>query len=347
VKLSGQAIERFLSRPDPSVRAVVVYGGDEGLVRERAAQLGRTVVPDLNDPFQVAVLTADAVASDPAVLADEAAAMSLMGGRRLIRIRDGSDKLAKALTAMLDVPAGDSLTVIEAGDLPARSTLRKLAETAVNAAAVPCYVEDEAGLARTLAGQIADAGKSIDPDAMRLLASCLVGDRMLARGELDKLLLYLGDARTITMDDVAAAVVDTATLGMDDAIRAALDGNFQGLDRCLTRLAGEGTGGVALLRVAQIHFRRLHVTRARIDAGASADRALSQLQPPLFFKAKDAFAADVARWPLPRIQAALDRLVEAETASKRTGANDTLLAADAMLAIARVAAALKSRGGHR
>ena len=85
MKLTGQAIEKFLSRPDPAVRAVVVFGGDEGLVRERAAQLGRTVVPDLNDPFQVTVLTNDAVASDPALLADEACSMSLMGGRRLDR----------------------------------------------------------------------------------------------------------------------------------------------------------------------------------------------------------------------------------------------------------------------
>jgi DNA polymerase-3 subunit delta len=347
MKLQGAAIERFLARPDPAVRAVVVYGGDEGLVRERAARLGKGVVPDLNDPFQVAVLTADAIAADPALLADEASAMSLMGGRRLIRIRDGSDKVARALTALLDAPAGDSLTVIEAGDLTARSSLRKLAESAAAVAALPCYVEDEAGLSRTLAAQISDAGKSIDPDAMRLLASSLVGDRMLARGELDKLLIYMGDERAIDIADVEAAVVDTATLGMDETMRAALDGNFAALDRCLARLAGEGVGGVAILRVTQTYFRRLHVTRARIDAGASLDRALSQLQPPVFYKAKDSFAADVQRWPLPRIQAALDRLVEAEAQSKRTGANDTLLAAESLLAIARAAAGTRARGMGR
>jgi DNA polymerase-3 subunit delta len=304
-------------------------------------------VPDLNDPFQVAVLTADAIGADPALLADEASAMSLMGGRRLIRIRDGSDKVTRALTAMLEAATGDSLTVIEAGDLTARSSLRKLAESAAGAAAMPCYVEDEAGLSRTLAAQISDAGKSIDPDAMRLLASSLVGDRMLARGELDKLLIYMGDARSIDIADVEAAVVDTATLGMDDTLRAALDGNFQALDRCLARLAGEGVGGVAILRVTQTYFRRLHVTRARLDAGTTLDRALSQLQPPVFYKAKDTFAADAQRWPLPRIQAALDRLVEAEAQSKRTGANDALLAADALLAIARAAAGARARGAGR
>lgn len=337
MKLQGAAIERFLAKPDPAVRAAVIFGADEGLVRERAARLGKTVVPDLGDPFQVAVLAADTVAADPALLADEASAMSLMGGRRLIRIRDGSDKVTKALSALLEGPTGDSLTVIEAGDLPSRSSLRKLAEGAATAAALPCYVEDEAGLARTLSARIAEAGKSIDLDALRLLASSLVGDRMLAMGEAEKLLLYMGERKAIGIADVAAAVVDTASLDMDDALRAAMDGNFAALDRCLDRLQGEGVSGIALLRVAQLYFRRLHITRARLDAGASADRAMSLLQPPVFYKARDAFAGDVQRWPLARIQAALDRLVEAEAQSKRTGANDALLAADTLFAIARSA----------
>jgi DNA polymerase-3 subunit delta len=82
MKLQGAAIERFLSRPDPAARAVVLYGGDEGLIRERARRLGRHVVEDLNDPFRVAVLTADAVAADPALLADEASSLSQAGRNR-------------------------------------------------------------------------------------------------------------------------------------------------------------------------------------------------------------------------------------------------------------------------
>jgi DNA polymerase-3 subunit delta len=347
VKVQGSAIDRFLARPDPQMRAVVFYGGDEGLVRERAQLLGRQIVADPNDPFRVTQIAADAVIADPTILADEASALSMMGGRRLIRVRDGSDKMTRALAALLESTSNDSMTVIEAGDLSARSTLRKLAEGAPTAAAIPCYVEEEGPLAQTLAAQIAGAGKSIDRDALRLLASSLVGDRMMARGEIDKLLLYKGADRDITIADVADTVVDTAAIGMDDAIRAAMDADFAGLDRCLTRLAGENSSGVGILRIAQNHLRRLHLTRARIDAGAPFDRALSQLHPPLFYKAKDAFAAAARLWPLGRIQSALDRLVDAEAASKRTGANDFLLAADALLGIARGAAAMKARAPAR
>jgi DNA polymerase-3 subunit delta len=343
MKLQGAAIDRFLASPDAAVRAVVVFGADEGLVRERAARLGRCVVADLNDPFRVALLTSEALAADPALLADEASALSLMGGRRLIRVRDGSDKVTKALTGLLDAPPGDSLTIIEAGDLTTRSTLRKLAESSQAAAALPCYIEDEAGLAKALGAQIAAAGKAIDPDAMRLLATSLVGDRMMARGEVDKLILYMGKERSIAVADVLATVADAATLGMDDAIRAAMAGDFAALDRCLARLAGEGASGVGVLRLTQNHLRRLHLTRARIEAGASVDRAMSLLQPQVFYKAKDSFAAEAQRWTLDRLQAALERLVDAEAKSKRTGADDALLAADALFAIARAAAAAKER----
>jgi DNA polymerase-3 subunit delta len=343
MKLQGAAIERFLAKPDAATRAVVIYGADEGLIRERAMRLGRHVVDDINDPFRVTVIPADALAADPSLLVDEAASLSLMGGRRLIRVRDGSDKITRSVAALLEGPAGDSLTIVEAGELTGRSSLRKLAESAASAVALPCYVEDEAALSRTLAAQISEAKKTIDPDALRLLASSLVGNRMLARGEVDKLLLYIGEKRDIGVADVEAAVSDTATLGLDHALRACLDGDFVALERSLDRLAGEGIAGIAILRVAQTYFRRLHLTRARLDDHVPLERALSQLQPPLFFKAKDAFAADVSRWPLGRLRGALDRLVDAEMRSKRTGADDALLAADALFAVARAAANIKAR----
>ena len=122
MKLQGKAIEGFIARPDPKIRAVLVYGPDAGLVRDRADTLARSVVADLADPFRVAELGAKAVAGDPARLADEMAALSLTGGRRLIRLREADESTAAAFAALFaGAPAGDSLVVAEAGDLGARS----------------------------------------------------------------------------------------------------------------------------------------------------------------------------------------------------------------------------------
>ena len=48
-------IERFLARPEPPIRAAVIYGRDTGVVRDRGLQLARKLVPNLDDPFDVAL----------------------------------------------------------------------------------------------------------------------------------------------------------------------------------------------------------------------------------------------------------------------------------------------------
>ena len=49
-------IERFLAKPE-GVRVVLIYGRDTGVVKDRGAQLASKIVPNLDDPFDVALLT--------------------------------------------------------------------------------------------------------------------------------------------------------------------------------------------------------------------------------------------------------------------------------------------------
>ena len=68
-------MERALDA-NPDVRAVLLYGPDAGLVRERADGLVRGVAGDLGDPFRVTELSPDEIAKEPARLFDEAAAIA-------------------------------------------------------------------------------------------------------------------------------------------------------------------------------------------------------------------------------------------------------------------------------
>lgn len=327
MKLQGRAIETFVRSPDPKIRVALVYGPDTGLVRQRALTIGKTVVQDMDDPFRVAGLTADAVVQDPVLLADEAAAQSLTGGRRLIRIRDAEERLAKALGGYLDAPApGDSLILLEAGELGPRSKLRTLCEQSPVAAALPCYVETEGNLANVLQDRITGKGYRIDRDALSYLASCLVGDRLLAIGEVDKLLLYMGDQKAIDLDDARAVVGDAAAIGLEEPAIAAASGDAVAVDRSLGRLFGEGESPVGVLRAAQRHFQRLHWVRAQMATGMAAPAAVGSLKPPPFFKLRDAMIAQVQRWPLERLGQALARLQAAEIACKAAGPDEDLCA---------------------
>src|SRR5262245_29657708 len=139
MKLPPARVAAFLQRPDREIRAVLLYGPDAGLVSERANVLARTVCPDLNDPFRVTDLVGSVLAADPARLADESAQMSLMGGRRVIRVREAADRLARLFGDFLGTAPGDAMVVVEAGDLPGSSSLRRVFDAAPRGAAIGCY----------------------------------------------------------------------------------------------------------------------------------------------------------------------------------------------------------------
>ena len=57
MKISAAQFDGFVAVPPLELRGALIYGENEGLVRDRSAALGKTVVPDLRDPFLVCNLT--------------------------------------------------------------------------------------------------------------------------------------------------------------------------------------------------------------------------------------------------------------------------------------------------
>jgi len=343
MKVSATQAERFADSPDPKVRAVLTFGPDSGLVRERAERLARSVVADLTDPFRVAEMTGAQLVGDPARLADEMGAIAMTGGRRVVRLRDAADGQAATLGDLLAAPPGDALLVVEAGDLPPRSALRKLFEQSAIAAALPCYKDDAQSLPAVIRKGLAELGLEVSTDALSFLASRLGADRQLTRRELEKLALYMrpetdhdgtAGARRIELQDAVACVGDTAALTLDDLVYAVGDSDLAALERVLERSLLEGLSAIALLRAAASHFHRLHYVAGMIKSGTPAGQAVKRLRPPLFWKVAERFKRQAAAWTPDQLAKALNRLLEAEMACKSSGAPAEVLASRALLEIA-------------
>ncbi len=333
MKLAWKQIEPFIKSPDPAARVILVYGPDHGLMRERAQTMGKTVVADLNDPFNAVTLSAAALIEDPARLADEAGALSMMGGARLIRIEDGGDKIAPLIKDYLQTPSAENLVIIEAGELGPKSPLRALCEKAKNAAAVPCYVEDERDMAGLVRRTLQDDGFRIDGDAVSWLAAAITGDRGRARRELEKLALYMGEETAITLEHVQACCGSAGAQSLDVLVYSAGGGKPEAALKAYTVLLDEGVPPIAVLRALQNHFRRLHLAQARIREGDTADGAMKALSPPVFFKFADSFRSQLSRWSLPALDGVLNRLAALEAQTKQTGAPVETLCGQALLAI--------------
>ena len=216
MKIEPRQAEAFLKKPDPRIRGVVIYGNDDGLVAERAVALAKSICDDLNDPFRVVDIAGEVLKHDPARLADEFGALSMMGGRRVIRVRPAGEESVAALENLVAAPAGDALIVVEGGNLTPRSGLRTLAETEACLAAMPCYMDNEAALEGLVESAARAQGLTVDADALPWIVERLGGDRGQTRSEIDKLLLYKASDphKTVTLADAIDILGDTAAIGM-------------------------------------------------------------------------------------------------------------------------------------
>ena len=146
--------------------------------------------------------------------------MSLMGGRRVVRVRDAADGISASLKHVLEAGrSGDALLVLEAGDLGKSLLLaqavRGRRQGRRHRRATPTSPREVAALIRdTLQAQRI----SIDDDTVEYLVGNLGSDRAVSRQEIEKLVLYAGAGGRIELADAIASVGDSSALELEDVI---------------------------------------------------------------------------------------------------------------------------------
>ncbi len=331
------SLEQFVDHPPKEIRAVLIFGPDRGLVTERANRLVKSVVPDMTDPFRVTEIEDGGLDSDPARLADEAQALSMIGGRRVVRLRNVGNGHTQIFATLLQNWIGDALIVAEAGDLNKAASLRKLFSDADNAAAIACYPDTARDLTEVVRTALKAANLSISPDALEDAVSRLGSDRGVTRRELEKLILYAHGQSRIELADIRAIMGDEAEARSEELCDAVGEGNFPKMDLALERLWIAETSPIAVIRTAMGHFQRLALVAAEKQRGETIDVALRKLRPPLHFARVNSFKAQANRWTEPKLLLALDLLLEAEAMCKTTAVPAEAACGRALLNIAAMA----------
>jgi DNA polymerase-3 subunit delta len=339
VQVKAADADRFLARPDLAVRVILIYGNDDGLVAERAQRFAAAVLGNGADPFAQVRLDAAAIADDPGRLADEANAVPLFGGNRVITVQlSGARSIQPAIEAVLAAPPVDSWVVIAAGDQRKGSALRKLCETSDRAAAIACYADSDRDLDRIIDEETRRAGLTIAAEARAALKSMIGADRMASRSEVAKLCLYAAGASTITIDDVRAIIGDAAASAIDEVIDAAALGDAAALDRSYRRLRAAGVPGAVVVGAGQRHFNFLQKARAACDAGATAEAVVARTSPPVFFQRRAAIVRQLALWTVAAAENALTRLDSALYDSRLHRGIEDEIVAQALQSVAFMAA---------
>ncbi|SHG72197.1 DNA polymerase III subunit delta [Marivita hallyeonensis] len=319
MKLPPREAAGYFARPDPEKTGILIYGEDAMRVALKRQELIAALIgPEGEGEMRLTRIPAAELRKEPALLGDAIKAVGFFPGPRVAFVEDANDTVAKIVSgAVEDWQPGDAQIVVTAGQLPAKSQLRKLFEGHPNAYAAALYndppsraeIEAEltrAGLARP------------DGAAMEMLTSL---SRDLDPGDfrqtLEKIALYkLGDEGALSPEEVTLCAPGSTEADMDDVLNIVAEGRTGEIGPVMSRLGAQGTAAVTLLIMATRHFRALHA--AASDPGGVA-QGMGRLRPPVFGPRRDRMARQASGWGMHRLEQALQMLLETDLSLRSAG----------------------------
>ncbi len=205
--------------------------GDDDVEKAHVAEAFEQAVDEDLRAFNVERL--DGAEATLRQVVEAAATLPMLAPRRIVTVRRAERCLAprretrsaaadlEAFEEYLSNPYPHACLVLVASDLD-----RRRRTTARLLAAATQVVGDElasvADAERWVRRRVSEAGRSIDAAAARLVAARAGPDLPRLRGEVDRLLLFIGDAPTVGLDD-ARLVAGPASAHDDWAVARAIE----------------------------------------------------------------------------------------------------------------------------
>ena len=311
------------------VREIYFFYGEEKLLLQRALQaLERQLLPAGLEDFNKDVL--NGAECTPKQIAEMAMNLPFMAEWRLLVVQGPlpflsipkSDKSGQAnLQYLLDYLEHPNpqccLVFCNDSALGKSGTLnKKLQEKAVQVEFAPLKGRV---LEKWIADYVADAGRSIDKQALEYLSSINSFDLQIMEQELQKLLLYKVDEPVITLrhvQEIVTKTVEANIFALSDSI-----GNKKGSEalQVLKDLFYLGESPFKLLGFLARHFRNLLLVKDYRSMGYDEGQIKEKTKLHPFVIKKSIRQAE--RFTIPQLIAALERLLLIEVELKSTTAN--------------------------
>ncbi|MBW6528016.1 DNA polymerase III subunit delta [Sphingomonas sp. RHCKR7] len=333
MKATEPRLTAALDKPPADLRLFLLHGPDEATAQSYAARLGRA----LGQGVERIDLDGATLRVDPARLGDEAAAISLFGDPRYIRVTGAGEEVLEAVAALLALEKAGNPVVLIASTVKATGKLVKAAIESDRALAFACYPPN----ARDAAAVVTELGRAeglrIAPTAVQRIVRASDGDRAVMAREIEKLALYLDAApdRPADADEEALDAIgaDLSEGEIGEVVLAATGGDVPALVDGLRRMAVADSSPIPLLRALGRRLLSLADMRAAVDSGEGVDQVMKRHR--VFWREEASTAAALRRWRLPALAAALAAARRTEREVIAAGAAGRVVAETFLLRLAQ------------
>jgi len=324
MKLQAYKVQNYIKNiANEKIAGCLLYGPEESVINYRYSFIAKKIVPDLTDPFLVSNISKERLKADKSVIADEFFSMSMLGGRKLITIKESDNTVADCLKVILSDEGlqekSNNFILIQGSDLNPSSSLRKIVEDSKHFIAIPCYEDDERTITTFIEALLKHKKITFGRDVVPLMMEKFGKNRQVIISEIEKISTYLGDSKNLDIHIVEKLVKLESEVSADEFVMFFASRDYENSIKSCEKLFRDNFEPIALIRYLLNYLLKIQSAKIEIEKdGITFDEAVKKQR--LFYKVENNFKKHLNNLSLSFINSSLKKLGNLELQIKQGSA---------------------------
>ena len=250
---------------------------------------------------------------------------SLFEKEKIVIINRCSDKICEIIENIIEKKDADIKIILNANVLEKKSKLRNLFEKSRELVIVPTYKDSSITLVDIAKKFFNNYKISISQETINLLVNRCNGDRGHLKSELDKILIYIHDKKSINLEEIYKLTNLAENFSINELVDTTLSKNSQKTSDIINESNYKSEDGILILRTFLQKAKRLLNLYENQNENTNLDILIDNHRPPIFWKDKPIIKKQLENWSMQRIRDLIININKTEEFLKKNSSISLML----------------------
>ena len=293
-------------------KSVLLYGEDSSSVNKKY----KTILNLFTQKgYEINDIAQEILKENKTLLVEEFFSVSMFATNTIytLRLLEKENTFTKNIEDLFeknDVSNINNFLLITANGLDTTSSLRKYAEKSKHIACIGCYEEDSKNISVLINIKLKERSFIYNQEVVSYILNAVGNNSSIIENEIEKVLLYKGNDKNLSIDDVKNCIVDIAETNLEDFCNNFCTFNKNETFRVLHKIFEENIELIVVIRMLVRYFMQLQKIRFLVDSGDSIENVFKNEK--IFWKQQNSIKIHLQKWSLQKINKFLEMLLNVE-----------------------------------
>ena len=297
----------------------LIYGENEGHKREIIQVIKNKLERDVESYDETQIL------NNNEIFYEKVFNQSLFEKEKIFVINRCTEKIHELIENILEKNISDVKIILNANILEKKSKLRILFEKDKELIIIPTYKDNSITLVEIAKKFFYNYKISISQETINLLVSRCNGDRGHLKSELDKILIYINDKKSINLEEIYKLTNLAENFSINELVDSSLSKNSQKTSEILNESNYKSEDGILILRIFLQKAKRLLSLYEKQNSNLNYDSLINDYKPPIFWKDKPIVKRQLENWSKSKIKDLIANINKTEIFLKKNSSISLML----------------------